>query len=295
MCGGAVGFPEAVRAWQRFRKHGLVEGAGAGRRTGLRRMSFRVLVLLCVLAVLSTLAPVQTALSGAWHRVSGVLDSRPVQRVLIIGNSRTFTNDMPLMLRPMADAAGHDRRLEVTVQAQPGYTLAQHWADARTRELLRERWDHVVIQPNSAAHWDAAASESFMQNGAALVAEAQRAGSPVSMVVSWTLGPGYAKNDPGFGDRYFGRIQADFANLSARTGVPLINLGPAWREAMNSRPPIRMDTDGNHPSVQGSYFYALVLGAYLTGRDLSAIPYVPKGVDADEAVRLRTIANVARR
>ncbi len=57
-------------------------------------------------------------------------------RLLFIGNSHTYYNDMPLMAAKKARAAGYD--CEVTMIAHGGWFLAQHVAEPDVRGS--DRW-----------------------------------------------------------------------------------------------------------------------------------------------------------
>lgn len=52
-------------------------------------------------------------------------EARPAQRALFIGNSYTYYNNLPDILRVMAEADG--RRLEVRMVAPGGWRLKDHW------------------------------------------------------------------------------------------------------------------------------------------------------------------------
>ena len=72
----------------------------------------------------------------------------PPVRVLFIGNSYIFTNDLPQMFATLAQAGKHP--VVVDMAAAGGWTLAQHVAAAATRDKLTARqWDFVVLQEQS--------------------------------------------------------------------------------------------------------------------------------------------------
>jgi hypothetical protein len=56
-------------------------------------------------------------------------DKRPVRPMLFIGNSRTYYNDMPAMLRKMADSAHAKDRFDIVTRALPAGTLQLSWND----------------------------------------------------------------------------------------------------------------------------------------------------------------------
>ncbi|MBS1166126.1 MAG: hypothetical protein H6R00_2151 [Proteobacteria bacterium] len=93
-----------------------------------RPFRLALLVVILVLAV-GYSPPVQTVVRHGWRDVADLVDDRPARAVLIIGNSRVYTNDMPFMIRDIADAAGDPLRWDVTSLAKPGATFETHWND----------------------------------------------------------------------------------------------------------------------------------------------------------------------
>ncbi len=75
-------------------------------------------------------------------------------RILFIGNSLTFSNDIPAHLQAMSiEILGRKRRFNIRSASYPGVTLKWH-ADGNGEglRLLREqKWDFVVIQEQSVA------------------------------------------------------------------------------------------------------------------------------------------------
>src|SRR5208282_592301 len=70
------------------------------------------------------------------------------KKVLFIGNSYTYTNDMPGLVAQIAISTGNT--LIYDSNAQSGWTLEQHWNDSTTRQQIREGyWDYVVLQEYS--------------------------------------------------------------------------------------------------------------------------------------------------
>ena len=69
-------------------------------------------------------------------------------RLLFIGNSHTYYNDMPLMAAKKARAAGYD--CEVTMIAHGGWFLAQHVAEPDVRfDILFGNYDYVILQEHA--------------------------------------------------------------------------------------------------------------------------------------------------
>ena len=73
----------------------------------------------------------------------------PVTRVLFIGNSYTYFNNLPEIVRVLAESAGGGR-VEVRMVAPGGWRLADHWQKGEAHEALRSgTWDFVVLQEQS--------------------------------------------------------------------------------------------------------------------------------------------------
>ena len=69
-------------------------------------------------------------------------------RLLFIGNSHTYYNDMPLMAAKKARAAGYD--CEVTMIAHGGWFLEQHVAEPDVRfDILFGNYDYVILQEHA--------------------------------------------------------------------------------------------------------------------------------------------------
>ncbi len=65
--------------------------------------------------------------------------------VLFIGNSLTYTHDLPRLVKEEAQHKGY--ALTTATVAKPNYALMDHWADGKIQKLMRiNRYDYVVIQ-----------------------------------------------------------------------------------------------------------------------------------------------------
>ena len=219
-----------------------------------------------------------------------VFDSRPPRSILFIGNSRTYPFDMPYMVREMADSAGAAEKYQISVYAVPGRSLRDHWEDPKVQKLLTEHWDDVVLQERSAGHY-ADASNEFHNYGTLLArAVANKGGRPV-MFVGWNYSPAlFASAQPGSQSTYYQMIQSDHLRLSQETGAQLANVGQVWQSVLNANPPFRLETDGNHPTLHGSYLAALVIYARLSGKSVADVSYRPDGLPDADAKLLRDLA-----
>jgi hypothetical protein len=216
-------------------------------------------------------------------------DDRPARAILFLGNSRLYYNGMPKMVRKIADSAGVDQKYQIGMRALPGASLENLWNDAEVQRLLgNEHWDDVIIQGESRAHINETYLASFREYGERLIHKARQRGARAALIVNWNYGPEIFREPTAERIEAFDRaIQRDYQALADDTGAGLMNSGVAWQIVSSVEPSIPLDTDGNHPSLQGSYLSALTVFACLASTDDFAATYRPRGLAEDQAVRIR--------
>jgi hypothetical protein len=228
------------------------------------------------------------------RRAEDAFDRRPPRRILMLGNSRTFFHDMPDMVRAMADSSGDPQKFEITLDAPPGASFEILWNDEATQKLLREQWDDVVLQPESRAQGTDELKRSFQTYGTRLIAASHVTSGTPRLVVNWNYDAKLFDGDDSDGRgraAHYADTQANTAALANRTGAGLVNIGRLWAEVAADDPAITLTEDGNHPTLAGSYLFALLLYGDLSGRDISKISYVPSGLDNRTADTLKQLAS----
>jgi hypothetical protein len=201
-------------------------------------------------------------------------------RVLFIGNSLTYTNDLPGMVAAIGRAEG--RPITIEVVAKPDFSLEDHWqqGDAR-RAIARGGWTMVVLQQGPSA-----LSESrrlLVDYAKRFAREISQAGASAALYMVW---PSMARR----GD--FPAVSESYAAAASAVGGTLMRAGDAWREAWRLDPKLPLyGPDGFHPSRLGSQLAALVVFERLTGSPSSAGLELP-GVTSRQAELLRHAAAV---
>lgn len=224
------------------------------------------------------------------QHVSYALDQRPEQAILFIGNSRTSANDMPQMVRRIADSAEYPSKLHVEMHGPSDESMTGHAANPRVRELLAQDWDHVVLQAQSTELIDRPNWGKWLQPATELIALVKMNHASPAMFVTWRY------TDQCSDDRKWNAsqnsamhtaIQEQHSWLARTTGVGLVNVGVVWESVLDRQQDFSLYTDCNHPSVYGSYLSALMLFGTLLGGDVSAVTYTPDGVQPQQADLLR--------
>ncbi|MDR3085853.1 MAG: hypothetical protein LBU47_06010 [Christensenellaceae bacterium] len=173
------------------------------------------------------------------------------KRVLFVGNSHTYFNDMPRIFSGLAAAAG--RRVGVSMLAQPGVTFGWHLQSPDLRfALLHGGFDAVFFQ--QAAHSPAPAREETLRDGAELIRRAKACGMRQILTVPWA-----EREKP---ERQAAMLET-FSSLAAATGAECSPVGVVFERVLKERPDIDLYwLDGAHCSPLGSYVNALC--AYAT-------------------------------
>jgi hypothetical protein len=220
-------------------------------------------------------------------------DRRPVQRLLFLGHSLTYYNEMPEMVAKMADSADSPIRYEITMSAFPNAGLDNHWNNRRTRELLSQGgWDRVIAQPKRTYQREGADSRLHFYANKLLVGTAKR---PPAIVISQQPSDDFYRQENRSTSRAEdGRmLQENLRGLAIATGADVIDVATVWERVRTEQLPFSLYQDGNHPSLEGSYLAALVIYANLSNSGVDRVTYVPWGMSSDDAALLRSKVQAA--
>ncbi len=194
---------------------------------------------------------------------------RPL-RLLFIGNSLTYANDLPRLVQQVATAAGQPPP-EVRMVASGGFSLQDHWDDGAAQAALAEGgWDVVILQQGPSA---LPASQRELRASTVRFADViRRSGARPALYMVWPERERlYALPDVGL---------AYAAAAQAGDGL-LLPVGDAWQIAWQRDPCLPLySPDGFHPSPTGSWLAALVIygGVYgARGIDVT-LPAPPDGL-----------------
>jgi hypothetical protein len=194
-------------------------------------------------------------------------------RVLFIGNSYTYFNNLPEIFAKLAEA-GHKGRVEVSTVAPGGWRLKDHWEKGTALQLLdAEKWDFVVLQDQSTlgiAYWvegkDHVNSDAIFRPYAEKWAAAVHArGAMPVFFLTWA-----GKNAP----EDQAALNYAYARAAKDTGSFISPVGIAWETLRREKPNIGLfyEGHGSHPSPAGSYLAACVLYATIFHQSPLGLP-----------------------
>jgi uncharacterized protein DUF4886 len=197
---------------------------------------------------------------------------RPGLRVLFVGNSFTFKNDMPALVHQLAAGDGGARPMFAVQYTAGGWRLRQAARDDGLAKLLKEvRWDVVVLQEQSQIPSLSLEERQREMSPFAHTLQTKIAptGAHTILFMTWGYRVGDRRNVPG--DSFAAmqlRLERGYSDLGLQLGVPIAPVGLAWAEALRRRPELDLwASDGRHPSLRGSYLAACVFYAVLSHRE----------------------------
>jgi hypothetical protein len=206
-------------------------------------------------------------------------EKKPI-RVLFIGNSYTFFNDLPNMIAALAKA-GDQRPIEHARETPGGRSLEQHWNDGKAAKRITEgKWDFVVLQEHSLR--PLTDRERMFEFARKLDAEIKKHSAKTLLYQTW------ARQDV---PEKQAELSKAYLDLGKELGAKVIPVGEAWSLAMKGNPKLSLHVaDKSHPNKAGTYLAACVFYAAIYGKSPEGLPGQVGGLTDAEARSLQRIA-----
>ena len=168
-------------------------------------------------------------------------------RILFIGNSHTYVNEVPALVQKMAAADGIE--VDVTMIAHGGWYLWQHVQEPDVWfNIHRGGYDYVVLQEHSHP-FDSL--DEYREAVYTLVNWIRESGSTPVLYGTWSM-----KAEPFEQER----MNAFNRQLVQETGAVYAGVGEGWWTYQLSHPEIDLYAeDGAHASPEGSAYAAHVI------------------------------------
>lgn len=187
----------------------------------------------------------------------------PHRRVLIVGNSLTYTNDLPRTLAAIAVSAGDT--MVIGSATAPGLAFIDHLTGGSDAvpQLRGFRWDYVLLQqgPTSTPGICRDSMVLWTRMFDTLIVAA---GGRTALFMTW---PAISQGDVWAGVRASYQLSAQAVH-----GV-FLPAGEAWHLALAAHPGLPLyGPDDFHPAPMGSFLAALEIYERLSGRDARTLP-----------------------
>lgn len=183
-------------------------------------------------------------------------------RVLFVGNSLIYYNDLPGIVAGLAVAAGQKPPYCRSV-VHGGYSLEDHWIQGDALKAIGQgRWDYVVLQQGPSGSNDG--RDELRRYTLRLAPAIRKAGARAALYMVW---PGLDR------PRDFGDIAVSYRLAARDVDGLFVPAGEAWRIVRKAAPQIVLyRADGFHPTPTGSYLAALVFVGKLYGLSPVGLP-----------------------
>ena len=199
-------------------------------------------------------------------------------RVLFLGNSYTYVNDLPQIIHDVALSAGDT--LVFDSYTPGGYQLIDHSTDAISQnKIMTGGWDYVVIQGQSQ---EPITSYNQFSNGGSALYNLIKQYNPCAVTMpymTWGRKNGDASNCAAFPVMctYQGMdttIRGRYLNLTASINGEISPVSVVWNYLRQNYPNIELyQLDESHPSTAGSYAAACCFYTSLFKKDPTLITF----------------------
>ena len=192
-------------------------------------------------------------------------------RVLFIGNSHTFFNDLPEMFAELARAGGYE--VEVDMSAQGGWSLSDHAASTITLNKIEQQdWDYVILQERTSLIVDNPDEQSYP----AIRLLYDKISEKATLILFMTWGP--RDGLPYLGYKNFDDTQAQicsgYMDIANELDVMVAPVGIAWQNGIEKESQLNLwNSDGTHPSREGSYLSACIFYAIIFQKSPEGLTY----------------------
>ncbi|MEP7286125.1 MAG: DUF4886 domain-containing protein [Chloroflexota bacterium] len=205
--------------------------------------------------------------------------AQPTIRVLFIGNSYTFVNNMPKILMNLA--AQETKPIEAVSITKGGATLKQHWLEGKALAAIRSgTWDYVVLQEhstlgstlvvNNVAQLNA--PDDFYTYARLFDQEIKKSGAKTLFFLTWAR-----QNSP----QNQAVLNNTYLTIANELHDEVVPVGMAWADALKTRPDLILhQKDMSHPDPDGSYLAACVFFAQLYHKSPVGLTIAPLSTSA---------------
>lgn len=217
--------------------------------------------------------------------------------VLFIGNSYTFTNDLPGLWANLSISGG--KTVYYDSNAPGGYWLEDHCGNSiSTSKIARGGWDFVVLQEQSQVPTiDTFRYNSMYPSAEILDSLILAVNGNTMLYMTWGREFGGQQWISGYCSPPFANffemqdsLAAAYNQLGAILGAIVAPVGLAWEQAVTMNPTVDLwQDDQSHPTLEGSYLAACLFYGRIFNESPVGLSYTG-GLSTGRAVFLQNAA-----
>lgn len=174
-------------------------------------------------------------------------NSQPV-RILFVGNSLSYSNDLPKLVE--ATAAKHDLKVETEIYAKPNYSLEDHWLEGNfQKRIAKGKFDFVIVQQGPSSQEDG--KKMLTDYGRKIAKLCKRKNSKLAFFMVWPSRSNF---------RSFDKVIENYEFAAKQNDAILCPVGKIWKTYMEQTGDYSFfEADGFHPSLKGSESAAMII------------------------------------
>jgi hypothetical protein len=221
-----------------------------------------------------------------------IFSQNTTEKVLFIGNSMTYFNNMPDIFSGIAQSKG---RTIQTVQHTPGGTgFVDHVSNSTLYDIIRSNiFDKVVMQPGTGESGGASFPVSITAQRGNRIKDSIKKYSPCAQIFLYEISNGIASANA-YPNYYITqqKIRDSIHKMSGLMQIPMIPAGEAAKKHYQSTQDLRLHSSYGdvHPNLNGSYLIASAIYASIYQENISQSSYLA-GVSQADAGYFQGIAD----
>lgn len=168
--------------------------------------------------------------------------------ILFIGNSLTYTNNLPQIVEKVAAEKGS--LFKTKIIAKPNYALIDHWREGEIKKEIEENnYDFVIIQQGPSSQEEG--RNMLINDGKKLKKFCEKYGSKLCYFMVWPSQTYYYT--------YAGVIK-NYSDAASENDAILLPVGEVWKKHFDDTQNFDYySEDGFHPSMKGSKAAAQII------------------------------------
>lgn len=209
-------------------------------------------------------------------------------RILFVGNSHTYYNNLSTMFVNIIDASGHKSSVR---ELSSGYYTLKQFADNEDKggalldkTLTEQSWDFVILQEHTTS---SLSEEDMFPSSRILDEKIKKSGGQTAFLMVWTPKKGMKNRKP---EQIQSQIATNYIAIADELDSLVIPAGISFMRCVQLYPDIELwDQDGQHPSPEGTYLAACTAYAVIFQESPENCSYTGD-LDRDLALKLQMVA-----
>ena len=172
----------------------------------------------------------------------------PDAKILFIGNSLTYTNNLPQLMQEYAFKK--EKKINVFCQCLPNYALIDHWNEGIIQEKIKtEGYTHIIIQQGPSSQEEG--RMILMEYGAMIKQLADANKATLGFYMVWPARSNYGN---------FDGVIKNYTDAARVNQAILCPVGQEWKKYFDETKDFSYySSDDFHPSLKGSIKAAEVI------------------------------------